>query len=65
MDEIKILTQYNAAWSWHLIAIIFLCTASLLMAIGNYTMAIGFAIVMGISEYIAISRQWRLTHGET
>lgn len=63
MEDVEIITKYISAWAWHLTAIAFLCVAAVVMAAGNLPMAIGFAIGMGICEYIALKRKMELSNG--
>lgn len=63
MEEVTIITKYISAWAWHLSAIAFLCVSAIVMVIGNVPMAIGFAIAMGICEYVALKRKKELDNG--
>lgn len=62
MEDVEIITRYFGAWAWHLTAIIFLCTMTIIIVLGNIPIAIGLGILMGFCEYKAISRQWELNH---
>ena len=63
-DDIKIMTLYNAAWFWHLIAIIFAVNAVNFLLIENYPWMFGYFIVVFICEVMAfIYTGWFLALG--
>lgn len=52
-----LITKYCSAWFWHLTAIILFSVDLLFMALKTIPFAVGFAIITGIAEFMAIKRQ--------
>ena len=57
MNETIILTKYIAAWSWHIIAMIFLVGTLVAAMLNKMPYLIGLAIIVGVAEYMALKRK--------
>ena len=60
MEEAQIVIKYIAAWSWQIIAVIFLATTILASMFGNLPYIIGCGIGVGVAEFIALKRKMEI-----
>ena len=64
MDETILITKYIAAWSWQIIAIIFLNTAFVLVISNHNYLAISFSVIFFVCELMSFKRQKELIQND-
>jgi len=61
MESEIIITRYISAWGWNIIAILFLCSSFIMVAmsrtIATSVFATSFFVLFAVCEYIALKRK--------